>query len=111
MIAAATSMVPATIAGPTALGRMWRTTCRNAGAPRLRAASTNSFSRRERNCARTSRATGIQRKPPITATIRMKTPASGPKCLLQNVPEQVHDEKQERERGSERKRSVMRIRL
>jgi hypothetical protein len=32
---AATSMVPATITGPSALGRMWRTTWRSAGAPRL----------------------------------------------------------------------------
>ena len=66
MIAAATSMVPATITGPSALGRMWRTTCRGTLAPSARAASTNSFSRSEKNCARTSRATGIQRRPPIT---------------------------------------------
>ena len=36
------------------------------------------FSRSEKNWARTRRATGIQRKPPITMTIRMNTPASGP---------------------------------
>ena len=82
MIAAATSMVPATITGPSALGRMWRTTWRSGEAPSARAASTNSFSRSDRNCARTSRATGIQRKPPITTTIRMKTPASGPTSSL-----------------------------
>ena len=82
MMAAATSIVPATITGPTALGRMWRTTWRSAGAPRLRAASTNSFSRSERNCARTSRATGIQRNPPMTATIRMNTPTSGPSTFF-----------------------------
>ena len=99
MIAAATSMVPATMTGPRALGRMWRMTWRKGRAPRLRAASTNSFSRRDRNWARTSRATGIQRRPPITATIRMKTPASGPEDLLQRVAEQIHDEEQERELG------------
>src|SRR5256885_9371039 len=43
MIAAATSREPATITGPTAFGRMWRTTCRSGAAPRLRAASTNSL--------------------------------------------------------------------
>ena len=57
---------------------MWRTHLARALAPSARAASTNSFSRRQKNCARTSRATGIQRKPPITATIRMKMPTSGP---------------------------------
>ena len=78
MIAAATSIVAATITGPSAFGRMWRTTCRILLAPSARAASTNSFSRSDRNCARTSRAAGIQRKPPTTSTIRMKTPPSGP---------------------------------
>src|SRR5947208_12689898 len=82
MMAAATSMVPAMITGPSALGRMWRTTCRSGLAPSARAASTKSFSRSERNCARTRRATGIQRRPPITSTIRMKTPPSGPKAAL-----------------------------
>src|ERR1051325_5522769 len=36
MMAAATSMVPATITGPTALGRMWRITWRRGGAPAAR---------------------------------------------------------------------------
>ena len=48
----------------------------------VRAASTYSFSRIDRNCARTRRATGIQRRPPITSTIRMKMPPSGPKAAL-----------------------------
>ena len=82
MMAAAMSMVPATITGPRLLGRMWRSTCRGTLAPSARAASTNSFSRRLKNCARTSRATGIQRKPPITSTIRMKMPASSPKAAF-----------------------------
>ena len=82
MIAAATSSEPATITGPTAFGRMWRTTCRSGAAPRLRAASTNSFSRSDRNCARTSRATGIQRRPPMTATMSTKTPASRPSVFF-----------------------------
>src|SRR4029453_2140543 len=59
MMAAATSIVPAMITGPSALGRMWRTTCRSGLAPSARAASTKSFSRSDRNCARTRRATGI----------------------------------------------------
>ena len=36
MIAAATSIVPATITGPSAFGRMWRTTWRGTGAQRAR---------------------------------------------------------------------------
>ena len=75
-------MVPATITGPSALGRMWRVTVRGVEAPSARAASTNSFSRSEKNCARTRRATGIQRNPPITATMRMNTPTSGPKTAF-----------------------------
>ena len=82
MMAAATSMVAATITGPRLLGRMCRTTWRVVLAPSARAASTNSFSRRLKNCARTSRATGIQRKPPITATMRMKMPTSSPKAAF-----------------------------
>src|SRR4051794_4681780 len=82
MMAAATSMVPAMITGPSALGRIWRTTCRNGLAPSARAASTNSFSRNERNWARTRRATGIQRRPPITSTMRMKMPPSGPNAAF-----------------------------
>ena len=78
MMAAATSIVPATITGPSALGRMWRTTWRIGDAPSARAASMNSFSRIDRICARTSRATCIQRRPPITTTIMTKTPPSGP---------------------------------
>ena len=69
-------------------------------APRApRAASTNSFSRSDRNWARTSRATGIQRRPPMTTTIRTKTPISGPERLLQRVAEEIDDEQQERELG------------
>ena len=64
MIADETSIVPATMTGPIAFGRMWRITCCQLRRARAeRAASTNSFSRSERNCARTRRATGIQRKP------------------------------------------------
>ena len=54
-------------------------------APSARAASTNSFSRSEKNCARTSRATGIQLKPPITATIRTKVPTCGPTSFASEV--------------------------
>src|SRR5207247_2014382 len=64
MIAAATSSEPATITGPIELGRMCRTTCLSGGAPRLRAASTNSFSRSDRNWARTTRPTGREREAP-----------------------------------------------
>ena len=67
--------------------------------PRPRAASTNSFSRSDRNWARTSRATGIQRRPPMTATIRMKTPSLRAERLLQRVAEQVDDQQQQRELG------------
>ena len=68
-------------------------------APRLRAASTNSFSRRDRNWARTSRATGIQRKPPMTDDDQDEDARLGPERLLQGVAEQVDDEEQQRELG------------
>ncbi len=57
MMAAATSIVAATMTGPSEFGRMCRITSRRLLMPSARAASTNSFSRSERNCARTSRAT------------------------------------------------------
>ena len=83
MMAAATSMVPATITGPSAFGQdVPHDLARACVAPSARAASTNSFSRSERNCARTRRATGIQRKPPITHTMSRKTPTSGPKTAF-----------------------------
>ena len=98
MIAAATSIVAATITGPSAFGRMWRTTWRALLAPSARAASTNSFSRSERNCARTSRATGIQRKPPMTITIMMNTPPSTPNGGFEGIAEQVDHQQQQRQR-------------
>ena len=76
---------------------MCRTTKRRLLMPSARAASTNSFSRSDRNCARTSRATGIHRKPPITATIRMKTPSSGPTSPFKRVAKQVNDQQQQRQ--------------
>jgi hypothetical protein len=97
MMAAATSMVAATITGPRLFGRMCRTTWRDVLAPRARAASTNSFSRRLKNWARTSRATGIQRKPPMTATIRMKMPSSRPNNLLERLAEQEDQQEQQRQ--------------
>ncbi len=82
MIAAATSMVAATITGPSDWAGYAARTCRCVLAPSARAASTNSFSRRLKNCARTSRAAGIQRKPPMTATMSAKMPTSGPTTAL-----------------------------
>src|SRR5213078_4678202 len=68
MIAAATSMVPATITGPSAFGRICLNTRRGVVAPSARAASTNSFSRNDRNWARTSR----QRDPPAIQHARQQ---------------------------------------
>ena len=53
-------------------------TCRAVGTPRARAASTNSFSRSERNWARTRRATGIHRRQPMGTTMRTNIPSSTP---------------------------------
>ena len=80
MIAAATSIVAGHDHRPERVGQdVAHHLARRSLAPSARAASTNSFSRSEKNCARTSRATGIQRKPPDhRRTIRMKTPTSGP---------------------------------
>src|SRR5437899_3152031 len=48
MIAAATSMVPATMTGPIEFGRMWRTTWRSGGAPdRERDAAAVEYAREE----------------------------------------------------------------
>ena len=82
MIAAATSIVPATITGPSAFGRMCHAASRIRRTPSARAASTNSFSRSDRNWARISRATGIQRNPPMTITIITNTPPAVPSTFV-----------------------------
>ncbi len=97
MIAAATSIVPATITGPSEFGRMWRTTWRHVEAPSARAASTNSFSRNDRNCARTSRATGIQRKPADHRDDQDEDAELRPDQRLQRVAEQVDEQQQQRQ--------------
>ena len=80
-------------------------------APSARAASTNSFSRSDRNWARTRRATGIQRKPPITTTISTKTPPSTPEHLLQRCRGTgTSPAAAAAACGSDRKRSVSHIR-
>ena len=109
-MAAATSMVAATITGPKALGRMWRTTRRALPAPSARAASTNSFSRSDRNWARTSLATGIQRKPPMTTTMRTKMPPSDPNTLLKEFWKRYITSSSSGSRGSDKKRSVSHMR-
>ena len=58
-IATPTVSVKNTTMGPTAFGSMCRKMIRGADAPDARAASTNSFSRSERNSPRTIRAIGI----------------------------------------------------
>ena len=109
MMAAATSMVAATITGPRLLGRMWRTTWRVVEAPSARAASTNSFSRKLKNWARTRRATGIQRKPPMTATIRMKMPASSPSSAFSGSRNKKINNSSSGSCGRLRNRSVIHI--
>ena len=52
-----------TTIGPTQLGRMWRVMIRGPDAPTARAASTNSFSFRDRVWPRTTRAIHIQKRP------------------------------------------------
>ncbi len=56
MMAMPTISVVCTMIGLMALGRMWRKMMRRSRAPAARAASTNSFSRSDRNSARTIRA-------------------------------------------------------
>ena len=55
--------------GPAELGSTWRNMIRPGPAPRQRAASTNSRSRRARNDPRTRREVLIQRSPPMTSTM------------------------------------------
>jgi hypothetical protein len=73
---------------------MWRTTWRHVDAPSARAASTNSFSRSEKNCARTSRATGIQ---PDHHDNEEEGAELGPGDLLQRVAKEIDDEQQHRQ--------------
>src|SRR5215213_9841906 len=74
MIAAPTLRVAATMIGLSTLGRICLKINDQRVAPIERAASTNSFSFKERKLARTRRAVGIQFRIAITITIRKKTP-------------------------------------
>ena len=58
---------------------------------------------------RTSRATCIQRNPPITATIRMKIPASGPNTFRSASRKRYTISSKSGRPGSARNMSVMRI--
>jgi hypothetical protein len=62
--------------GATALGSRCRKMIRPSRLPSARAASQNSFSRKLRNDARTSRATGGPREPPMMTTITPKLSAA-----------------------------------
>ena len=109
MIAAATSMVPATMTGPTALGRMWRTTWRNG--------------RRPEAARRLDELLLAQRQELGADEPRHRHPAEAPdhhhdqdedarlgaERLLQGVAEEVHDQEQERELGQRQEESVIRI--
>ena len=107
MIAAATSIVPATITGPSELGRMCRTTWRGTEAPSARAAST-SFSRSEKNCART------RRPPASSGSIRSRTRSAGRRRLqaehrLKPIAEQVDQQQQQRQLRQRQKQIVSHI--
>jgi hypothetical protein len=72
-------------------------TWRGTDAPSARAASTNSFSRSEKNCARTRRATGIQRKAADHQHDQDEDADLGTECRLQRVAEQVDQDQQQRQ--------------
>ena len=77
--------------------------------PTARAASTNSLFFRDRNDARTSRATGIQLRTPMTATIMMKIPTSGPNRRATSSRKRKMITSSSGRIGSDRKMSVTRI--
>ena len=61
-IAVPTASVPLTMTGPSVFGRMCRNMIRASPAPDAFAASTYSFSRKERKTPRTTRAMPVQKK-------------------------------------------------
>jgi hypothetical protein len=66
-------------------------------APNARAASTNSFSRSERNWARTSLATGIQRKAADDDDDEDEDAALRPEHHLEGILEEIHHEQEQRQ--------------
>ena len=90
-------MVPATITGPSALGRMWRTTWRDLEAPSARAASTNSFSREGQELG----AYQARGRHPAQAADHHhdqgEHAALGPECRLERIAEQVDQHQQQRQ--------------
>ncbi len=71
--------VAATVITPTVLGRMCLKMIRRGLAPSARAASTNSFSRSDRNSPRTNRASDVQSTKPRT-TASTSGPAPPNRC-------------------------------
>src|SRR3954454_14733073 len=97
-IAAATDSVTFTMIGPIAFGIRFDVMIRRSELPAARAASTNSFSLRERNTPRTMRASGIQKNRLKTMTMSRMLPPSTVAPMIKIT-----------RKGNDRNRSVMRI--
>ena len=102
-------MVAATSTGESTFGRMCFQMMRESVSPMARAASTNSFCFSERNWARTSRATGIQLSAPMTVTIIMNTPISGPNDCRSGSRKRKIVTSSSGRTGSDKNRSVSRM--
>ena len=109
MMALATPSVAETMIGLSTLGRMWRRMMRRDGVPMDFAASTNSRSFRARTSPRTMRAVCIHEVMPITKTIRMKMPLSGPKAVRSMSRNSMMMTSSSGSSGRARNRSVKRI--
>ena len=89
--------MPATITGPSAFGRMWRTTWRIFEAPAARAASTNSFSRKRQELGPHEPGDRHPAQAADHDDDHHEDAALDPEGGLQAVPEQVDDQQQERQ--------------
>ena len=90
-----------TTIGPTAPGSTCRSMIRALPPPAARAASTNSFSFKLRNVARTSRASPIQERTPMTSAIGRMLPCRKRNSVGtdQGAQHDQHEELREAEEG------------
>ena len=87
-----------TVIGDRTLGRTCRLIMRRAGVPMEREAMTNSRSFSASTSPRTIRAVCIQEVMPMTKTISMNMPVSGPEGGAQRIAEQHDDDQQKRQK-------------
>ncbi|MNT77752.1 hypothetical protein D3C72_2169000 [compost metagenome] len=109
MIAEAMPRVAETMIELMTFGRMCLRITRYSHMPLALAASTNSWLLTASTSPRTMRAVCIQLVTPMTKTIRMKIPVSGPKAALSVSRNSMMITSSSGSSGSARNRSVIRI--